>query len=399
MGIVYSYWKCTSCDSINRGDNRECLSCGCPIPAGVKYMMPDDSRVIEARNNGTILEKNTLSKNIDEKGIVSDIVPEKDIQKGPNWNCAFCGYQNRFSDSTCVGCGAGKEESKSDYFGHFPEMTTKNKKDFENRTGTNYDDIYHKEKKESKELNKKGKQNKEIISTFLDIISIPETKYIAISVVCLLWLLFMFIPVTKTSLVTGFKWSRSIDVEEYTLCHEDDWSVPDGAIVTNQKSEIHHYDQVLDHYETKTRQVSEQVLDGYDTHYHDLGNGQAESYETPRYKTVYHTETYQDPVYKDVPVYKTKYYYDIGRWKKVSSLDTYDSNKEPIWATSNLPEDIENPEYGNQRLGNRTEKYYIQITDEKGNSYWIEKDFTTWNSLKYEDKIEYKTFRFSDKPL
>jgi hypothetical protein len=70
-----------------------------------------------------------------------------------------------------------------------------------------------------------------------------------------------------------------------------------------------------------------------------------------------------------VPVYKTKYYYDIGRWKKVSSLDTYDSNKEPIWATSNLPEDIENPEYGNQRLGNRTEKYYIQITDEKGNSY------------------------------
>ena len=130
----------------------------------------------------------------------------------------------------------------------------------------------------------------------------------------LVFLIWLFFPVTRTATVQDFEWERSIVVEEYTLCHENDWNVPSGGTITSQKEEIHHYDKVIDHYETKTKKVSERVLDHYDTDYKDLGNGQAKAEKKPVYKTVYHTETYQDPVYRKEPVYKTKYYYDIGRW-------------------------------------------------------------------------------------
>ena len=80
--IVYSYWKCPSCQNIIRGDCRECPSCGKPIPSDVKYKMPDDPEVISALAKGTILTSasavtRNVERSIDEKGIISEIVPEE----------------------------------------------------------------------------------------------------------------------------------------------------------------------------------------------------------------------------------------------------------------------------------------------------------------------------------
>ena len=46
MANVWTYWKCSCCESIIRGDNRVCPGCGTPIPNGVKYLMPDNSEVM-----------------------------------------------------------------------------------------------------------------------------------------------------------------------------------------------------------------------------------------------------------------------------------------------------------------------------------------------------------------
>ena len=44
-----------------------------------------------------------------------------------------------------------------------------------------------------------------------------------------------------------------------------------------------------------------------------MGNGyfEEETISTPVYETYYETEEYQEPIYRDEPVYAMKYYYDI----------------------------------------------------------------------------------------
>ena len=91
----------------------------------------------------------------------------------------------------------------------------------------------------------------------------------------------------------------------------------DGRLAYTQ-SEIHHYDQVLDHYDIRYEQRSEQYISGYTTttEYIDLGNGyfDTETRTVPEYSTRYYTEEVKVPVYRDEPVYRTKYYYDVDRW-------------------------------------------------------------------------------------
>ena len=109
---VWSYWRCTACDNIIRGDSRSCPSCGQPIPNDVKYLMPDNPEVMAAIAENKVLIGNKSTpkseKHTDEKGVVSDIVPKELESDKPNWQCNYCGYQNYFADTTCKGCGAGK---------------------------------------------------------------------------------------------------------------------------------------------------------------------------------------------------------------------------------------------------------------------------------------------------
>lgn len=118
--------------------------------------------------------------------------------------------------------------------------------------------------------------------------------------------------------VSTVAWTRQIDIEAYRTVQESDWKVPDGGRVYDEKQEVHHYDKVIDNYETRTREVSEQVLDGYDKkkEYKDNGDGTftEKSVSVPRYKTEYRTETYKEPIYRDEPRYATKYYYNIDKW-------------------------------------------------------------------------------------
>ena len=100
---VWTYWKCPACHAIIRGDSRACPSCGTPIPEGTKYLMPDNPEVVSAVQNGTVLiqeqaEQQTVT---DEKGIKAEVVSDELKSDKPNWNCPYCGYQNRFENTVC----------------------------------------------------------------------------------------------------------------------------------------------------------------------------------------------------------------------------------------------------------------------------------------------------------
>ena len=55
------------------------------------------------------------------------------------------------------------------------------------------------------------------------------------------------------------------DSEIAKYVDEDGWSLPSGADLLYTRSEIHHYNHVLDHYETRTRSYQERVQSGSHT--------------------------------------------------------------------------------------------------------------------------------------
>ena len=139
------------------------------------------------------------------------------------------------------------------------------------------------------------------------------------------FLLYVFFPRVEEKTVTGFTWERNISIEEYKTVQESDWSVPPGGRVYKEETEFKEYVDVLDHYETKTERKSRSVF----SHYMYVN-----SIPVPVYRTEYYTVSYQEPVYRQEPVYATRYYYEIEKW--VDSGKDYSSrgnDQEPYWRT------------------------------------------------------------------
>ena len=157
--------------------------------------------------------------------------------------------------------------------------------------------------------------------------------------------------------VTALNWVRSINIEENRMFSESGWELPDGAKQTDAKKELHHYDQVLDHYEDVQVRRSRQVVDHYETYYtySDNGNGTYSEipHERPVYTTEYYTETVKQPVYRSVPRYATKYYYDIWRWTPSRDVTASGDDHNAAWPEYTLAE--------NEREGQRTETYRFTV--------------------------------------
>ena len=196
-------------------------------------------------------------------------------------------------------------------------------------------------------------------------------------------LLFVFWPRNYTGEVRVCALAREIDVEAWRTVQESDWAVPSGGRVYDRRQEIHHYVAVLDHYETRTRQVADQVYDGEETHTSYSNNGDGtfteETWTSPRYRTEYRTETYQEPIYRDEPVYETKYYYDIERWVVDREEKSSGADNVPYW-----------PEYilaANERVGFTGEVYTLSILA-KEKTYSVTLPLEWWETFKAGDTVE-----------
>ena len=373
---VWFYWDCPYCGSMIQGKHRECPNCAAPIPNDVKYLPPDDPRVIRALKEGKVILDTGAEIHMDENGIRSEVVKASEERIGENWLCESCGSQNPATVQNCIGCGAPK--GTKTYF--------------------NQTDQWKKEQS-TPHIQPVSQPLPQMPKLRFSFFNFKLLKLLLAAVILIPLLIWLFKPVDRKAEVVGFRWERSIAVEKYTLCHENGWSAPSGARVTRTNQEIHHYDQVVDHYETRTRQVAEQVLDGYDTSYRDLGNGQGEVVQTPRYRTEYRTETYEEPVYRQELVYRTKYYYDIDKWVHDTDLRTGGDGHEPYWEETDIPTSVSNPAYGVRRQAGRTEHYYVSLQNEDREKYETEIKYSEWSGLSVGDKLTYQSFRFSKKPI
>lgn len=277
----------------------------------------------------------TRGKDIKFYLIEKDVyVPEENVPKGPDWLYECCDSYNTSSADYCVSCGAPKGAAK-DYF----EMQPKE----EDMAWLNQ--TSQEENHSLKGFTKKGLNFKPLIIS---------------ACVILAFVLFITILLPKTAImkVTELSWTRSIEIEEYKTVRESGWTLPSGGRMVYTNLEVKSYIQVLDHYETKTVSKSETYISGYQT------------------------QTKQVPVYRSDPVYATKYYYDIERWKYDRTETSSGVDGEPYWPEVSLSD--------KEREGKKHQKYFVKvysILDQKKEEKSYTISYELWEQLRVNDEI------------
>ena len=322
---VMGYWDCPVCGNKGvPGNVMNCPSCG-RARGDVRFYMKDgaENSVREENDRGDIEYLNEEQ--------------EKEIGKNPDWYCSFCNSLNKDHAAFCSNCGASRESSESNYFDQL-------------------------KKRQEAEAAEKAAQPQPRETQAPKKSKLPVLLIIAAAIVALV-LYLRGNNVQGDLTVTDVSWSRTVPIEQNIEYTESDWSVPAGGTEISRAQAIHHYDQVLDHYEEYEVQRSRQVLDHYETYYTytDNGNGSFTEvpHERPVYKTEYYTETETRPVYVPVPRYQTKYTYKIWRWTPTREVTASGQDHEAYWPSLGLEE--------NEREGGDSrERYTFTVTSKKG---------------------------------
>ena len=434
--LIEGVWDCPYCGSERiRGSIRECPTCGRQRDQDISFYIADPKNYVDQKTAET-------------------------ISRNPDWLCSYCDGLNDDNVNECHHCGASREGSEKNYFEHKDEVEARrgNKNGRPRRytdsdflyidgkfllktpeTQAKYDAInraplYEQEaKKEATDrysnhaydsfggnsvntrkqdhddrmphITKETDEEKLVKSLFQrdtnkkrfslkNIFKFGAGLLAALLLIaCVAWL---FTPKIQDVTVHDFSWERNINVQKLVTLEQSGWSLPPGARLQSHQQEIQGYEQVLDHYETKTEEYYESELTGYETHvsYIDLGNGYFEEVETktPVYEQVKKTREIQVPIYRDEPIYATKYYYEIDEWQHDYTSTSSGNDKSPYWNEITITN-------SKQREGNRTETYYVSVVNQDGEIKKYSFDFNTWNELESGQTVTIKTTVFGTAEL
>jgi hypothetical protein len=356
MPIFEGVWDCPFCDRTNRGSAKHCGGCGAPRGEEVKFYLPKGARQVTDSD---------------------EIVRAK---AGPDWTCEHCGGDNPVVNKFCDNCGApfGSSSSREIREGLSEDEAREKPGD---REGPIRPLFYSPPSKE-----KTGR------SFFSPGQRMLQSRPLRIGgLAALIFALFvgaiylLFVPHEKPLTITGFHWTREIEVEQYRTLTQQGWSgeLPTDARILSQSYEIRTYRQVLDHYETRTEQVPYQECHHVpQTCYRDLGNGYFESYDcgSTECQTEYQIETHEEPVYRDEPVYDWLYTYEMDRWVVNHVEQSEEDDQNPSWPELDLGE--------KEREGRRSERYLILLVDEENKEYQREIEYQQWLTLQAGDECQ-----------
>ncbi len=267
-------WRCSSCQHQNLGRHKACQQCGNPKDESEQYEMPS------------------------QRASVTDAALLRMAEAGPNWRCAYCGSDQRKADASCAQCGASSE--------HGQLLTP-------NRPVRARPSWWRKHR----------------------IAIIVVAALVVIPIAC--W---TYLHRTRTfdAKVVDARWTQTISVERYQIWSRDGWrdtQPPDAFDVVSKGQQIHHYDKVLDGYDTE--HYTEQVACGQDCYTEaescheecdDNGNGFSSCHTectgggqkcTTRYCS--EPRTRQVPRYRDEPRYAEAIAYQIWDWGHHRSID------------------------------------------------------------------------------
>lgn len=378
---VEGYWTCTYCGTKDIGGlTKKCPNCGNPQSKGLKFYLKDGPK--------KYLDSETA----------------KNYGKGADWVCDYCGSYNKYSNVTCQNCSSPKSEAKENYFGKSVNVSSKedytsehymSDETFESESTKrrkNYETEYLKspcneEKSSDISYETDNDENQSYCSKIQNVFRNINRKTLfgifggsiaAISLI--IFLISIFTPKSYDTQIIEKSWNKSVTIEELRTLNESDWDVPIGGRVYDERQEIKGYDHIIDHYETVEHKVSREEFDHYDYKYHDNGDGTFDEEKVPIYRTVYDTEYEKVPVYKDVPIYDTKYYYKIDRW-------CYDRTESSSGKTDNTY--WPNFELGyKEREASRSETYTLYFETQKGKTYSKNISYEKWKEYSLGQKVK-----------
>jgi hypothetical protein len=334
MSIYIGRWDCPVCGlKGNAGPDTHCAGCGSPRSKKVQFYLPDNPEE------------------------VTDADRLKQAKAGTNWQCNYCEAENPASATHCTSCGNERDQQ-----------------DTARQERTIYDGQTNQPPlPEPRPVPPPGKKSGQFKYGFLVFLAI---------LAFVVW--YIFKPNKFEVDVTGHEWERTVEVEHYQPFVEQAWDLPSGAKLISRRQEVHHYDQVLDGYETRTRNVRVQTgTRRKKCGKRDLGNGYFEDVycDEPVYKNK--RETYQEPRYRAVPVLRTKYKYEIFRWEKDRTLTAKGRDLKPSFPSEALPDQ-------NWREGRRTETYVLNLADHEGKVYREKVGFAFWQKQAAGAKLKAK---------
>jgi hypothetical protein len=340
MAIHVGRWDCTTCGYNGvLGPETECSNCGADRPKNVKFYMAAEEDIVQ---DPTVLRR---------------------ARGDADWRCSFCTQNNPNEVKTCKDCGNSR--SASDKQLEVKTYTTANVP----RTGDGTRDFSKSVAEVPPPKSKKG--------CFISL---------GVLAVVVAVLLLLSLNSTVDVKVEGFEWEQSIQVEEMRNVEEENWAIPSGGTTVTSFQAIHHYDQILDHYETRTRTEQRSVgSEEYVCGQKDLGNGYFEDKYCSR--TIYedYQVEYEEPIYRDKPVYQTKYRYTIDRWFAINPIVTQDKNQRPKWGdTVNVRTNASLREAG------RTGIYTVIVEDDEAEIHAHDIPLSWWEKLTIGDKIKAK---------
>lgn len=342
MAVYVALWDCPSCGNKgNMGPLTRCTGCGSSRPPDVQFYLPDNPMVVE---NEEELQK---------------------IAAGVDWICGHCHGQNKAWDKVCRSCASPRDADSQDVELKEVEYSLEDVP----TTGQvarkpNENELAHLNAGKTKPY----QRNLLFIAAFFLLIAI----------------VYLF-STTKTGKVRvdSFEWERITALEHYEVVQKEDWSAPAKAFDVKNFQAIHHYNQVLVGYVTRTRTV--QVPAGtrrYVCGRTSTGNG----YFRDKYctETIYKDkqETYKEPQYQSVPVYQTKYKYNIYEWVKKESIKASGKNQQAQWANSPYLQQV-----NEWREGTKEAHYWVFVKDKQSLIHKEEIPFDRWQSLKQNAEI------------
>jgi hypothetical protein len=325
-------WDCPSCGTQGiLGRHTDCTACGRSRPAGIKFYLPAQASE------------------------VADPDLQAIAKGGADWLCQYCGASNRTTDQFCTQCGAAKGSSPTQAVRTYA-----------------LDEVPQAAKPVAKPPAPAKSAKSSGFRPFKGAIA---TCTLMLALGGGAWFV---TPRSLQTTVDGVAWERYVNIEQYVTVTESDWSIPPGGRLLSQQQEIKSYQRILDRYETRTRQVSEQVATGTETYVcgqRDLGNGFFEDETCTRtlYETRTRTETYEEPIYRQEPIYATKYTYEIERWVHARTASTFGTDLNPHWAVVSLAD--------NEREASREAKYTVDFIDRKGNMQQYAFNETDWSTF------------------
>ena len=247
-----------------------------------------------------------------------------------------------------------------------------------------------KHKKEEQKAFSQRSESEEPRKSFLKNMLLLIGTFVTIVFIIFGLLASCFSPKVRNVTIDDFEWQRAIDVKENVTYDESGWTLPDGARLQYTRNEVKTYKDVLDHYKTVTETRTRRVIDHYEkrSSYKNLGNGYFEEHtkNVPVYTTETYTENVQKPVYRQEPVYATKYYYEIDRWTVTDTAKSSGHGQNPSWPKPKLKD--------GQRTGDKNEHYFVTATYQKKKDETetekYEMAFSEWNELKKGEEIKLK---------